>query len=303
MANIGIATPEAVAEAADKLLAAGQNPSVALVRERLEGGSPNTINKHLNAWRQQLGQRFLALQRSDDVPIPLREGMLALWTLALDHAQTQATKELAGERSALDRDQAALTKEREAMAAREQALQQENRQLTQSLKDAGERATQREADHAKQTDQLRQELAQARTAAAEHQARTTALSAENGRLSAAVDALDTRLKERQEAEDQQHAADLARLDEAAQTIKQLKASLGEAARERQAAQKTLQTAEQRCQTLQQAHAVLAEKLKGLEAHQAVLVDQLTASRADLARLASKPRKRRSRSSKRQDRDA
>lgn len=51
MAREGISY-EQVAAAADALLGAGQQPSIRLVREALGTGSPNTVHKHLTAWRQ-----------------------------------------------------------------------------------------------------------------------------------------------------------------------------------------------------------------------------------------------------------
>lgn len=52
MARVGITYLE-VAHAADELLARGQEPSIRLVRAELgETGSPNTIQRHLAAWRE-----------------------------------------------------------------------------------------------------------------------------------------------------------------------------------------------------------------------------------------------------------
>ena len=50
MAREGISY-EQVAATADALLGAGQQPSIRLVREALGTGSPNTVHKHLTAWR------------------------------------------------------------------------------------------------------------------------------------------------------------------------------------------------------------------------------------------------------------
>ncbi|HMW86471.1 MAG TPA: DNA-binding protein, partial [Nitrospira sp.] len=51
MAREGI-TFEQVAAAADALVGEGQQPTIRAVRERLGTGSPNTVHKHLTAWRE-----------------------------------------------------------------------------------------------------------------------------------------------------------------------------------------------------------------------------------------------------------
>ncbi|WP_343878783.1 DNA-binding protein, partial [Cupriavidus pauculus] len=50
MAREGI-TFEQVAAAADALVGEGQQPTIRAIRERLGTGSPNTVHKHLTAWR------------------------------------------------------------------------------------------------------------------------------------------------------------------------------------------------------------------------------------------------------------
>ena len=52
MARQGI-TFEQVAAVADALAGEGQQPTIRAVREKLgDTGSPNTIHKHLTAWRE-----------------------------------------------------------------------------------------------------------------------------------------------------------------------------------------------------------------------------------------------------------
>ena len=56
MARQGI-TFEQVAAVADALAGEGQQPTIRAVREKLgDTGSPNTIHKHLTAWRAANGQ-------------------------------------------------------------------------------------------------------------------------------------------------------------------------------------------------------------------------------------------------------
>ncbi len=68
MARPGI-TFEQVAQAADALLAAGKNPTINAVREALGGtGSPNTVHRHLTAWR---GARPQAQAAAHELPAEL----------------------------------------------------------------------------------------------------------------------------------------------------------------------------------------------------------------------------------------
>ena len=50
MARDGV-TYEQVAQAADALVGSGQQPTIRAVREHLGRGSPNTVHRHLQAWR------------------------------------------------------------------------------------------------------------------------------------------------------------------------------------------------------------------------------------------------------------
>ncbi|MCB1882126.1 MAG: DNA-binding protein, partial [Gammaproteobacteria bacterium] len=52
MARPGV-TREMIFEAADAIAREGRTPTVLAIRERLGGGSPNTISPHLVAWKEQ----------------------------------------------------------------------------------------------------------------------------------------------------------------------------------------------------------------------------------------------------------
>jgi hypothetical protein len=47
-----IVTPEAVAEAAAQLVAAGEEPSIINVQARIGGGSFSTVKRYLDAWKE-----------------------------------------------------------------------------------------------------------------------------------------------------------------------------------------------------------------------------------------------------------
>lgn len=136
MAREGI-TFEQVAAAADALVGEGQQPTIRAIRERLNTGSPNTIHKHLSAWREA---RPVVAASAPELPHALTTAIAAEIERAaaqargeiqgrLVQAQTEATDlAAAGEAMESDRDALAeqvntLTSERDTLAgkAEEQA--------------------------------------------------------------------------------------------------------------------------------------------------------------------------------------
>ena len=132
MARIGI-TFEQVAAAADALAGEGQQPTIRAVRERLGGtGSPNTIHKHLTAWREA---RPIAAAAAPELPQALAAAIAAEIERAaaaargeiegrLVQAQAEAVElAAAGETLETERDElatqvAALTTERDTLAGK-----------------------------------------------------------------------------------------------------------------------------------------------------------------------------------------
>jgi len=80
-----------VSHAADVLLRAGDRPSVAKIRTKLGGGSPNTINPMLDAWWKTVGARLdsgpAALHRLPESVVHVAE---ALWMQALEEGKRRA---------------------------------------------------------------------------------------------------------------------------------------------------------------------------------------------------------------------
>jgi len=119
-------TQEQVSKAADAILATGKNPTVEKVRAALGTGSPNTITRMLDVWRNQFGERLRRLSALPDVPVPVGQGMVELWRLAVEHAERSLASRFEEARDALESaTQARLAREREAMEARLQAAQAE----------------------------------------------------------------------------------------------------------------------------------------------------------------------------------
>ena len=132
MARQGI-TFEQVAAVADALAGEGQQPTIRAVRERLgDTGSPNTIHKHLAAWREA---RPVAAAAAPELPQALTAAIAAEIERAASRARgeiegrlVQAQAEAAelaaagevleGERDELAEQVAGLTTERDTLAGK-----------------------------------------------------------------------------------------------------------------------------------------------------------------------------------------
>jgi chromosome segregation ATPase len=282
MGKVGIATYDAVAAAADALLAEGRNPTVATVRTALDGGSPNTVLKHLNTWREQLGARFLALQRKDDVPAVLADGMQRLWDTALTQAHEQAQREIAADRSALADERARLGQESATQLEREREQQRENERLRLALDTAQAQLVEQNQRMEQARRDLLAEQERMRQAAVD----ISRLSAEAATLRSQVEHAQALLAEHRQAEDKQHGEDLARIDTLAQQLQAARQAAAQAQRKHEAVGKTYAA-------LQAQAAELHGRVKTLGEANADLLKQLDASRGDLTRLATaaqKPKK-------------
>ena len=90
MARTGI-TYEQVAAAADALVGAGQHPSIQAVRERIGTGSPNTVHRHLAAWREA---RPAAVVAAPTLPASLTAAIGAEISQAAARARAEVEGEL-----------------------------------------------------------------------------------------------------------------------------------------------------------------------------------------------------------------
>jgi len=82
-------TYQKVFEVADRLLSEGQRPTQQNVRNQLGSGSLTTINKALNDWWQNLGERLCSQGQRPDIPEPVFDSANALWQQALAYAEHQ----------------------------------------------------------------------------------------------------------------------------------------------------------------------------------------------------------------------
>jgi hypothetical protein len=147
MAREGI-TAAQVAQAADALVGEGKQPTIRGVRDRLGGGSPNTVHRHLTAWQET---RPPAVAAAPELPASLTASIAAEIERAtakaraeiegyLVQAQTeaadlaQAGEVLEAEREALTEQVAALTRERDTLAGK---AAQQAADLTQAQRRRG----------------------------------------------------------------------------------------------------------------------------------------------------------------------
>ena len=105
-------TQDQVNAAADTLVAAGDKPTVEKVRAALGTGSPNTITRMLDTWRNGLAERLQNVLQLPELPAEAGQAMTALWQLAVAHAERLLQARLAEDRAALSANEARLAEER-----------------------------------------------------------------------------------------------------------------------------------------------------------------------------------------------
>lgn len=122
MAREGI-TFEQVAAAADALVGEGQQPTIRAIRERLGTGSPNTVHKHLTAWREA---RPVAAAAAPELPQALTAAIAA----EIERAAAQARAEIEGRLVQAQGEAAELATAGEVIEAERDALAEQVAELT-----------------------------------------------------------------------------------------------------------------------------------------------------------------------------
>ncbi len=120
-------TQSLVKQAADALLHEGVRPTQQNIRERIGSGSITTINKALNQWWQELGERLKANTSHPMIPDPVAESASKLWHQAVAYADARLEKERLDLESRYQAQMAALEQheqkdEQELKQLREQCL-------------------------------------------------------------------------------------------------------------------------------------------------------------------------------------
>lgn len=206
MAREGISYDQ-VAKTADELVGDGQQPTIRFIRERLGTGSPNTIHRHLTAWREARPQITAA---APELPAVLA----AQIGTEISRAAAQARAEIEGRLIQTQAEAAELAATGEALEIEHEALTEQVAALTRERDTLAGKAAQQAADLIEQatridreqqaTEAARIELATARLKIEAQAEKRIELSTENQQLRSA---LETSQQARQAAE--QEAAVLA----------------------------------------------------------------------------------------------
>jgi len=157
MARDGI-TFEQVAAAAEALVGEGQQPTIRAMRERLGGGSPNTIHKHLTAWREA---RPVAAAAAPGLPQTLTAAIAA----EIERAAAKARAEIEGRLLQAQAEAAELAAAGDAIEAERDALADQVAKLTRERDVLTGKAEQQAADLADAQQRIEREQQAAEAAA------------------------------------------------------------------------------------------------------------------------------------------
>ncbi|MDB5970096.1 MAG: putative cointegrate resolution protein [Hydrocarboniphaga sp.] len=105
-------TEQDVFQAADLLLERGDRPTIERVRQELGTGSPNTVNRHLDAWWSTLAKRMAGKLDAENLPAALADLCRKLYDGIRQQAGRDAQEALVPDRDALARDRERLAAER-----------------------------------------------------------------------------------------------------------------------------------------------------------------------------------------------
>ena len=181
-------TQEQVTGAADALVVAGEKPTVEKVRARLGTGSPNTVTRMLEVWRQGLAERLQDALSVPELSADVGKAMAGVWRLAVDHASGLAQAHLQQERDALSTARADLERERALLSTRQLESDAAQARVAAALDAAVQRgmdleARLAEAQHEK--DELRQHRDRLQHLADQRATEIERLSAQRSALEAA----------------------------------------------------------------------------------------------------------------------
>jgi hypothetical protein len=105
--------------AADALVVAGDKPTVDKIRARLGTGSPNTVTRMLDVWRQGLAVRLHDALSLPELPADVGNSMTGVWRMAVEKAAGLAQARLTtGARLKAGAAQAHVAAERNAAVPR-----------------------------------------------------------------------------------------------------------------------------------------------------------------------------------------
>jgi len=146
MARTGV-TREMIFEVADAIAHEGRTPTVLMVRERLGGGSPNTISPHLATWKQQ--NEAKAEGSLPPLSDAVQAAMRKVWSSAWQDAQNQLKEEreaLGAIRAELERERAEMLTEIERLDGELETTMERLRNAAAAVKTEQEAHTQSKAE-------------------------------------------------------------------------------------------------------------------------------------------------------------
>ena len=226
MARQGV-TLEQVAAVADALVGEGQQPTIRAVRERLgDTGSPNTIHRHLTAWREA---RPVAAAAAPGLPQALTTAIAA----EIERAVSQARGEIEGRLVQAQAEAAELAAAGEALETERDALAEQVAALTRERDTLTGKATQQAADLAEAQQRIGREQQAAEAARVEVATARLKIEAQAERGSAQtaeIERLRAALAEAQQgriAAEQQAAVLTARLEMCAATAQEARQAQAE----------------------------------------------------------------------------
>lgn len=237
MARPGITYDEVIASI-DAILAGGEEPTIQRIREHLGTGSPNTIHKHLVAWR---AARPVEQRKAPELPAELQAALVREIERQAAEARTDVEKALVQ----AQKDAAVLAKTGEELEDTITILEEQNEGLAAEKERQAALANERHDE----IEELKAALERERKAA------------EEARIQVAQG------RNRIEALDQQADELKAKLEEAATVAKSAQAA-------QVAAEKSFAVAEARLESEKTITADLRERLAASQADLAVKIDLL-----------------------------
>ncbi len=156
MAHDGI-TFEQVAATADALMGQGQRPTIRAIRDALGTGSPNTVHKHLTAWREAHPQPVATGSA-------LSVGLTSAFTAEIERAAAQARAEIKTLLAQAQTDAADLAGAGEVLEAEMAELVGRITALTSERDTIASKAAQQAADLSVQAQRIEREQVSAQAA-------------------------------------------------------------------------------------------------------------------------------------------
>ncbi|MEL5849802.1 MAG: DNA-binding protein [Candidatus Igneacidithiobacillus chanchocoensis] len=193
-----IVTPDAVAAAAESLIAEGVEPSIIAVQARVGGGSYSTVKKFLDVWKQQ--REAAAVQPAEmpeEVRVKGQAFALAVWAVASREAQAeaqQAKTEAQAEVAAMRADLVGAQQEIARLEAIEAAQAETIAQQAAALRDTEMRMVEAQTQ-ASRVVKLEDEVAGLRAELDAARRDVTERAVEAGRLVGEVEALRVQVRE------------------------------------------------------------------------------------------------------------